>query len=242
MNKAVLTFVLFVFLTGGMVSIYEISQNQPLVYNPVNNFQQANNNIKGNFTNPTINQGSASVVTPGSTSNNSTQSGQCPNLPFLPITNPICQIEQVLVPALASLECSLGNTAVCNVQPNVAGINAGATLSGQLSQTSASNFVAGILANPIAQTITVAGIFLALGWLAGIFGAGINAPTVAKVAIAISLVYYMNAQMSVFGINVFTVFTNANIAEMAIFSIVNLITGVGVILLVWDSLGGGKTS
>jgi len=87
-----------------------------------------------------------------------------------------------------------------------------------------------------------------LGLLAGTFGAGILANVIGRVGIAVAMIYYINAQMSFFGIDIFSATTGltgtgiGDILNFAVFGLVNLVMAIGSVFMIWESMGGGKES
>lgn len=67
-------------------------------------------------------------------------------------------------------------------------------------QTSASNIWLGdILGNPLDEALLIMGIFLGIGLLAGLFGAGILAVRIASVGIGLSVITFIEGSLGVFG-------------------------------------------
>lgn len=86
-----------------------------------------------------------------------------------------------------------------------------------------------IFDNPLTQAVSIAVIFLALGILAGLFGAGILANYISRVGIVVSFYYYFNAQILAFGgmPTILIIFLNG-------------IMSVPMIILFYESLGSGQ--
>ena len=87
---------------------------------------------------------------------------------------------------IAPVETNLGNQAII-----LAGSNGG-------SQTTSNNTWLKLFANPLDSALTIMGIFLGLGILAGLLGAGILARVMASVGIGLALIDYIESSISVF--------------------------------------------
>ena len=103
------------------------------------------------------------------------------------------------------------------------------TYNQDVSIGSNNNSVLSILDSPLTQAVSIALLFIGLGWLAGTFGAGILANYMGRVGIAVSLFYYFNATMLSFGS-----------VPAIIMIFINAIIAVPTVILFYESLGGGS--
>ena len=121
-----------------------------------------------------------------------------------------CDIQSAIFNAAAFIGCQLGDTADCqpntgqlaqNLQnslqptsPNIPGVSPLIT-NNALSST---NQWLKLFANPLDSALTIMGIFLGLGILAGLLGAGILARVMASVGIGLALIDYIESSIAVF--------------------------------------------
>ena len=92
-----------------------------------------------------------------------------------------------------NLDMSLSGTVAIQ---NAIGSQLGANVN---SQSVSNNTVLQIVSNPFNQAMIVLGTFLALGILAGLFGAGILARIMALAGLTLSFIIYMEGQLALFG-------------------------------------------
>lgn len=99
-------------------------------------------------------------------------------------------------------------------------------------QTSASNIWLGnVLSNPLDEALLIMGIFLGIGLLAGLFGAGVLAVRIASVGIGLSVITFIEGSLGVFGD-----------LPLLIFLGFNGVIGALLLIVAWESFnapGGG---
>ena len=129
----------------------------------------------------------------------------------------------------------LTGIAIGNAMPNVIQGSVNNIIQNQLGVSvggqSTNNSVFGVLANPLNQALLVLGIFIGLGILAGLFGAGILANIIAVAGLALSIITYTEGELGAFG----------SIPSVIYIPIQSFIT-ILLIILIWDSMSGGKGS
>lgn len=222
---------------------------QQLANNGIGNFNQ---NVKNNFTNPIIQEGNNQFQGSGS---NVTQSNSNPlvcsitnNTPIVGwiiggFSTAVCTLRNSIAFQLNNVECNLGNTAVCNQKTlgfeiqftkntanNIFSASYGNTVIGATNN----NPLAFISSTPIPAALGIITIFLALGILGGAFGAGILAPYMARVGIAVSMFYYISAQFAPFGVSVFNA-PAPNTISFFVMIFVYALIGIPALILLYES-------
>lgn len=178
--------IIFVFCLGIMLALFTSSGTQ------FQNIPQATTITSGQLNNAQIGQDQVQ----GSLQTTTTTTGTTGNTLvciFAPL--PLCQ-------AVWAVECTFGiadacaNSATNIVNPNPANsLNLNA-LSG--NQAVRNNGILSVLANPLSQALLALATFMTLGILAGLFGAGLMARVMVLAGLALSVVLYIEGQMTAF--------------------------------------------
>ena len=134
----------------------------------------------------------------------------------------------------AYVECQLGNTVTCNPNAGTISTDLAVTLGSQnvfgiptlitSSALSSTNQWFQLFNNPLDSALTIMGIFLGLGILAGLLGAGILARVMASVGIGLSVITYIEGSLAVF-----------NGLPGLIFIGFNGIIGILLLIIAWES-------
>lgn len=257
MNVLIARYLIYVAIISVLVTIINAPISgfgqtpQQLANNGVGNF---NKNVNGNFTNPIVQQGSNSFTATGS---NVTSVNSNPlvcditnNTPFIGwfiggASSAICTLKNTLAFKLSQIECNLGNSGVCNqstlafeIQANKNSQNnpLSALVGNTVTGATNNNPLSFLSATPIPTALSIIIIFLGFGWLAGTFGAGILAPYMARVGIAVSMFYYMSAQFAPFGVSVFNA-PAPNTISFFVMIFVYAIMGIPALILLYESFG-----
>lgn len=261
MDSMTKRFLVFVFVIGALMAIVTnplSGFNSPPTIVSIGSVQtftdtnQINQQITSNKNNPLINNTQKSS---GLTNNNIVQTNNTLDSTTSNTTvclNLFCQIQKDLIGVGNQFCIDIGGCVIFGGPTNFAQLlttaeaAAGFNKTGKISQSAAiqiangvakstygvdNNPLISIVDNPITQAVTLAIIFVGLGVLAGTFGAGILAPTMMRVGIAVSLFYYINAQLSVF-----------NGIPWFVYILFNAIIGVPTLIMLWDSFKGGVSS
>lgn len=259
MSPLIARFLFFIVIVAALVSVYSVGiggsgtsiANDNSIYNEVNNQLVTNqHNPQVNTNGANLNGASTNITTKtttATTSTTSTQISKC--VSFVPYwCNVVNFVDVAWTPLICyiypqpNFECPPTGGQFPNgggIVPNV--LNGANPFSINTQYAGANNFWYKIFGSPVTQAISIAAIFLGLGWLAGTLGAGILANVMGRVGIGLGLIYWANANMATFGINMLGVLDPAQPLWIIDVFIAGIFT-VPMIAMIWVSLGSGKES
>lgn len=122
--------------------------------------------------------------------NNALVTWSCNNVANIPAIGSILTEFSACNPKLPTSQL---NNYVVNGAQQLVGSQVGASF-----QNVSNNSILGLLSNPLNEALLVVGVFLSLGILAGLFGAGILARAMALVGLSLAFVTYIEGELSVF--------------------------------------------
>ena len=193
--------VVFLMTLGIVIGIYSSSYNEFNLNGASTTYTTTNQVVAG------LN---ANFNSSGIASTNSTK-GAIPNtcVSIIPFA---CDILGSLYNGVDFIECNLGISTQTSCNPNTGTLanNLGSQFGQNLAplgippvitstNLASSNAWFKLFASPLDSALTIMGIFLGLGILAGLLGAGILARVMASVGIGLALITYIEGSLSVFG-------------------------------------------